>query len=536
MAGRRARRAAGSAVGAVVLAAGVISFPGAAMAAVSTAGSAVSAAAVASCAPSGPDEEWRNLQDINHDRAQNGDNVTGAPGADGGKGAVDVLLTSDVRQTLTQAHLDGMPAAGPSDRFGQSIAFVRVDDDLCTDLAIGVPGADAGRGAVVIAKGSTTGIASGGAVRLTGSTAGEAFGAQVAVVGRDVFVAAPGRTVSGRVRAGAVDHFRLGSDGTPVLLETITENTSGVPGVAEQDDRFGEVLAATGQGDTWVDRGASTSDIGLVVGEPSEDAGSRADAGSVTVLSFSPDTHRLSTAQSIAQDTPGVGGVGESGDRFGAAVASTRSRGTWFVAVGVPGEGIGSLTGAGMVQTFSGASLAALRPSQSFTQNTSGVPGGVESGDRFGGAVAVGRFAECVGGNPVDLAVGAPGEDLGSHRDAGTVTLLPLGATGAWAPACRHAWYQGSTPSLGGVAESGDRLGATLGTSTRLYMLLEDEPAWDQVLIGVPYEDVGSRKDAGWVYGVAASSRTTADLLSMGQSEGQRAAGARFGASFGTSS
>jgi hypothetical protein len=495
-----------------------------------------STSAAASCAATGLDDEWRNLQDIDHDGAQNGDNVTGAPGADGGQGSVDVLLTSGIPQSVTQGYLAGMPAARPSDRFGQSVAFIRADDDLCTDLAIGVPGADGGRGAVVIAKGSATGIAAGGAVRLTGSTAGEAFGAQVAVVGKDVFVAAPGRAVSGRVRAGAVDHFRLGSDGVPVLLETITENTPGVPGVAEQDDRFGEVLAATGQGDTWVDRGSSTGDVGLVVGEPSEDAGSRADAGSVTVLSFSRDTHRLSTAQLIAQDAPGVGGVGESGDRFGAAVASSRRGGTWFVAVGAPGEGIGSLASAGMVQTFSGTSLAALRPSQSFTQNTSGVPGGVESGDRFGAAVAIGRFADCVAGNPVDLAVGAPGEDLSSHRDAGTVTLLPLGATGTWAPACRHAWYQGSTPSLGGVPESGDRLGATLGTSTRRSMFIEDEPAWDQVLIGVPYEDVGSRKDAGWVYGVAAPSRTTAaDLLSMGEPEGQRAAGARFGASFGSS-
>jgi hypothetical protein len=244
-------------------------LPTTAMGAVPTTGTARSAAATPTCAGDEGDDE--NLQDIDHDQAQAGDVVVGVPLAE--SGAVDVRLTSGGRQHLTQADLSGMPATGPADHFGASVAYLRAHSDFCSDLAIGVPGADGGRGAVVIARGSTSGIAAAGAVRLTGSTPGEGFGSQVVAAGKDLFVSAPGRTVSGRAHAGAVDHYRVGDDGVPVLVESISENTSGVPGVSEQDDRFGEVLSTGGP---W-----------LVVGEPSEDAGSRVDVGAVTVLSFS---------------------------------------------------------------------------------------------------------------------------------------------------------------------------------------------------------------------------------------------------------
>jgi hypothetical protein len=316
MAGRRARGVAGSALGLVTLAAGVIALPETAMAALpGTVGSTSFAAASTdrTCALTGPDWEWRNLQDIDHDLAVRGDVVVGVPRAAGGTGAVDVRLSSGVSQHLTQAQLTGLPPAGGGDRFGASVAFIRADNDYCTDLAIGVPGADGGQGAVVIAKGSTSGVAATGAVRLTGATPGEGFGSQVAAVGKDLFVSAPNRTVSGHSRAGAVDHYRIG-DGGAVLVETITESTVGVPGVAEADDHFGEVLAPIGQGDTWADSSGEPSyigPIGLAVGEPSEDAGSRADAGTVTVLSFNTSTRRLERARSLSQDSPGASGVVE---------------------------------------------------------------------------------------------------------------------------------------------------------------------------------------------------------------------------------
>jgi hypothetical protein len=498
------------------------------MAAVPGTARAVPTAATTSCAPTGADDEWRNLQDIDHDLADAGDVVVGVPRAAGGSGAIDVRLSSGARQHLDQAQLAGMPGPGSDDRFGASVAFVRADDDYCTDLAIGAPGADGGRGAVVIVKGSTSGVATTGAVRLTGSTPGEGFGSQVVAVGTDVFVSAPYRTVSGHARAGAVDHYRIADDGAVALLETISESTAGVPGVAETDDRFGEALAPIGQGDTWVGQGQTrVADIGLAVGEPSEDIGSRGDAGTVTILSFSTSTRRLDRALTLSQDSPGVSGSAEPGDRFGASVAFHLAQGLGGLAVGAPGEDVGSAKDAGMVHTFTDVT-GTPRQSQSFTQNSAGVPGGVEAGDRFGSSVAVGRFADCVEGNTVDLAVGAPGEDIGSRRDAGTVTLLPFGARGSYASACRHTWYQGAG-GLSGTAESGDQLGFALAASTDRYLYVEDEPQTSALLIGVPGEDVGTTTDAGGVHELRPGGHASVDTF--GDSAG-RAAGARYGSVF----
>lgn len=475
----------------------------------------LSTSTTATCA--GDEADDQNLQDIDHDKAQQGDVVVGVPLA--GSGAVDVRLTSGGRQHLTQEQLDGLPSPGASDRFGASIAYLRADADFCSDLAIGVPGAQGGRGAVVIAKGSTEGIASTGAVWLPGSTPGEAFGSQVVVSGKDLFVSAPGRTVSGRSNAGAIDHYLVGDDGVPSLVETISENTVGVPGVPELNDRFGEVLATGG---AW-----------LVVGQPSEDAGSRVDVGAVTVLTFDSTTHRLAAARTITQDSPGVSGVGEAGDRFGAAIAG----GYGALAVGVPGEDVGSAKDAGMVQTFFGTSPAKLRFATSLTQNSPYVPGAVEPGDRFGASVAVDVSIYCVTWDDNDMAIGAPGEDVGTVRDAGTVTLLPLReglpASAGNGANCRHAWYQGSG-GLGGVAEAGDQLGATLGVSTYRYMWYEDVPQTADLLIGVPGEDVGSARDAGGVHKLGLGSGRTS-VVTFGDSTG-RAIGTRFGSVFATSS
>jgi hypothetical protein len=513
----------------------VIAVPETAKAALPrTAGSTSFAAASTdrTCALTGPDSEWRNLQDIDHDLADRGDVVVGVPWAAGGTGAVDVRLTSGVSQHLTQAQLTGLPPADGG-RFGASVAFIRADNDYCTDLAIGVPRTTGGEGAVVIAKGSTSGIAATGAVRLTGATPGEGFGSQVAAVGKDLFVSAPNRTVSGQTRAGAVDHYRIGDDGA-VLVETITESTAGVPGVAETDDRFGEVLAPIGEGDTWADSSGAPgiTPIGLAVGEPSEDVGSRADAGLVTVLSFSTSTRRLEGALSLSQDSPGVSGVAEAGDRFGASVSFGTSPGVGGLAVGVPGEDVGSAKDAGMVQTFTGV-VNGTRPRQSqwFTQNSPSVPGGVEAGDRFGASVAVGRFADCVEGNSIDMAVGSPGEDLGSRHDAGTVTFLPFGTDRPSTAVCRHAWYQGSG-GLGGTAESGDQLSTALAASTDLYMYIEDDPQWSHLLIGVPGEDVGTAADAGGVHDLQPPAKFPD--ITFGDSAG-RASGARYGSVFGQS-
>jgi hypothetical protein len=88
------------------------------------------------------------------------------------------------------------------------------------------------------------------------------------------------------------------------------------------------------------------------------------------------------------------------------------------------------------------------------------VPGNAESDDRFGAALARGRFFNDFNGQqPADLAVGAPLEDVGSLLDAGAVNVLYGSATGLPGSGAQ-LFTQGF--GTGGQPESFDIFGAAL--------------------------------------------------------------------------
>ncbi|MGW7423066.1 FG-GAP-like repeat-containing protein [Streptomyces sp. NPDC054813] len=90
---------------------------------------------------------------------------------------------------------------------------------------------------------------------------------------RDLATAAPGATVGGRARAGAVVVTYGSKSGVKASSRTVvTQNSAGVPGTAEKDDAFGSSLAF---GDLNRDGYAD-----LVVGAEGEDG----EAGSVTIV------------------------------------------------------------------------------------------------------------------------------------------------------------------------------------------------------------------------------------------------------------
>jgi hypothetical protein len=195
-----------------------------------------------------------------------------------------------------------------------------------------------------------------------------------------------------------------------------------------------------------------------------------------------------------------VFGVPEAGDRFGYAVTQTRGG----VIVGVPGARVGAADGAGAVYTIQ-SFVGGWRLSDVFTQNSAGVPDTAEPGDHFGAALASGAFTDCGSvlrtdsGAGSTLAIGAPDEDAGAIRDIGTVTFVSTDA-GSNSQLCDHAYYQGSRGGLGGAAESGDRLGASLAQVGAPISSTEPWAAGpDQLQIGVPGEDVGPLVDAGGV-------------------------------------
>ena len=214
------------------------------------------------------------------------------------------------------------------------------------------------------------------------------------------------------------------------------------------------------------------------MGAPTEGVGSDASAGAVTVVSEIQGAPPTGTweASTYTQDSPGVGGAVEAGDRFGASLAVGNSdintTGFRRIAVGSPGEDLGASDAAGAVNLFRAPGGSGLEGLQVLTQNTAGVGDTAETGDRFGTSVAV------MSGSTHRLAVGTPYEDLGSATNAGIVQLFNFHNV-----ASDSALNQNS-PGAGGVVHDGSLYGTPVAA-------LEGDPerVW---LIGNPLQGTGA--------------------------------------------
>lgn len=233
---------------------------------------------------------------------------------------------------------------------------------------------------------------------------GAALGSSLSVAGGLVAMGVPGMVGGGGARDGAVlvdlDQVDIDPDRP---LSILSQATPGVPGKPETNDRFGAAvhLVASPHG------GAPT----LLIGAPGEDLGRIRNAGTVTVARISPTTLELSGVRTVSQDSSGMAGRAEAGDAFGSSVSSMRNGSAINYLVGVPGEDVGRVRDAGMVQT--------IGTGKGWTQRSKGVPGISEAGDRMGASLAGGAAT----GTRRPL-IGIPGEDA----SAGAVEVgLPIG-------------------------------------------------------------------------------------------------------------
>ncbi|MFF1513375.1 FG-GAP-like repeat-containing protein [Streptomyces sp. NPDC058305] len=97
------------------------------------------------------------------------------------------------------------------------------------------------------------------------------------------------------------------------------------------------------------------------------------------------------------------------------------------LAVGSPSGTIAGYAKAGYVSVMYGTAQGVRTTRhKGITQQTSGIPGTPEAGDRFGSAVAVG---DVDGDGYADLVIGAGGEAIGTVKGAGSVTVV-FGAKG----------------------------------------------------------------------------------------------------------
>jgi len=373
--------------------------------------------------------------DFDHDGCA--DLAVGVPnediGADIAAGAVHVIygselgLTGDDDDFFYQglASINGLGEA--DDRFGAALAVGDFDDDGIDDLAIGSPGEDMeadevdNAGAIHVLFGSASGIVTAGQVLfyrgagLTGSPQeGEGIGAVLAAgewnpltAGRELAIGVPSHDIGGLDLAGAVI---LVSDIPGALFDALyTQDTTGVPGAAEELERFGAVLAGGDFDGDGFDE--------LAVGDPLESLqGPFVGAvGSVTILDFDGDGHTQWLQDELNPESS------EAGDQFGGALvaADFDADGIDDLAIGTPDEDLGPINQAGLLHILYGEDGAGLGNSRDQIWLQTLDPS--EDDDGFTAALVAGHFS---GHSGADLAIGAPGETVGGLAATGGVNLL----------------------------------------------------------------------------------------------------------------
>ena len=458
-----------------------------------------------------------------------GDLATGAPGEDVGSvvdgGIVHVIygsaagLTSTNNQSWNQQSSGIIDTVETGDGFGSVLTAGDFNGDGRDDLAIGAPGEDVGSvvdaGAVNVIYGSAAGLTSTGNQwwhqNSTGiadsAETGDGFGGALAAgtlntgVHAELVVGAPGESVGSAADAGIVHVLPGGAPGlTATGSQMWSQISSGITDVSEVGDRFGASLA--------IGAFNSAAGLDLAIGAPGEDVGSVADAGLVNVI-YGSASGLISTGNQVwSQSSTGIADPAETDDHFGSALAAGNLGTDAFadLVIGVPDESVGAAAGAGIVHVIPGATAGLTATgSQLWSQNSSGITDTSEAGDSFGASLAIGAFNSAAG---LDLAIGAPGEDVGSVVDAGAVNVI-YGSASGLVSAGTQLWSQSST-GIADAAETGDRFGTALAAGTL------NTGTHAELVVGVPSESVGAYAGAGIVQvlpGAAAGLTATGSQL-----------------------
>ncbi len=430
------------------------------------------------------------------------DLAIGVPGEDEGLdtdcGAVNVLYgNSDglrgFNDQLWSQGTRGMKGFKQDlDAFGSALASGDFNGDGFDDLAVGVPLEDSfvfdvlpnsrfvNGGCVNVLFGTGRGLDS---VAITGDelndqvlqnnlaflSINENFGASLAAGdfnhdGRDdLAIGIPGDiVVSGVSNSGSVNIYMGTEEGfLPVSLPLPTQRHNGP---AVNNIRFGTALASGDfNGDLFID---------LAIGSPFESVGSTTQAGVVKVFRGSLSLLQpLVSPVTISQQSASVPNVSQSGDEFGGALAAGDYNGDGFqdLAVGVPGENIGTLNNCGAVNLLYGKAtgLDGIGSTEfhedSFATvgvTTFGISDIAEANDQFGRTAFAGDFNN---DGRDELVIGVPGEASGS----GAVHVFRGAGLGISVLNSNQYWTQGSTGIAGGV-EAGDAFGGGLPYSPRL--------------------------------------------------------------------
>lgn len=216
------------------------------------------------------------------------------------------LVRHATQGTVDVSSADVTIIGNPDDLFGASVAGVgNIDGDFADELAIGAPGFQGERGEVVMIRGSREGLPStidlrGGAqpdLLITGENAGDKFGFTVSRRGStDILIGAPGAQ-SGRGRAylfrgGDLESVNSASDARGTIIGQSAGDMFGFDitqaGQIDSDVSSGFAVSSPGAGKVYVffdrpegikDLSVDTSDVVTIQGDPVQGFGSSISGG-----------------------------------------------------------------------------------------------------------------------------------------------------------------------------------------------------------------------------------------------------------------
>ena len=300
----------------------------------------------------------------------------------------------------------------------------------------------------------------------------------------DLAVGVPGEKLRGKPGAGAVQVLYGSASGVTAHDQLWHQGRRGVKGALEKHDSFGQTLASADfDSDGFAD---------LAIGIPREDIAGHGDAGAVQVLYGGPAGLTASGDQVWHQGKRGVPGKNEGNDQFGGELVTGDFDGDGFadLAIGVPGEAVGSQIEAGAVVVLrgSGSGLRSAGAAK-VRQGLNGLPSQPHKRERFGGILAAGDVDDDGRDELAVLVVhewdGAVSTDPGEPPetdDGATVVHLISGGPSGLIPSGSQYFAVGSS-------------GLNLGWSQVIAMAdLNNDGRDDLALAGI---DLGNRQD--WV-------------------------------------
>jgi hypothetical protein len=344
----------------------------------------------------------------------------------------------------------------------------------------------------------------------------------------ELVVGVPLEDVGGVADAGGVAVLSLGTSSLPNTF--ITRATAGIAGDPTADDQFGYAVgAADFNGDGFDD---------LAIGAPYENVSGKADAGAVHVLFGSANGLVATGSQHLTQDSSGIAGAAEAGDRLGWSLAAgdlgNLNNPSQDLAIGAPGEDIGAAADAGAVHAIYGSASGLTSETDEFlTQDSTGILDVAQPGDHFGYAMTIGH---------IHLVVSAPDEDFVDAPDAGVVHVIYPGSDETLEPRNGAQMFSQGTNGIRDAKEPGDRFGLTLAQPANLIGATDNlSYVHPDLVIGAPYEDLPGAVDAGMVQIVRGGGRfgftPTGDIVLTQDSPGMpdvAETGDRFGLAIAT--